>query len=168
MKIKILLVVNHILVRNKIFSLLQMNPHFDIVGEAENGYEGIKQARLLRPDVIIMNVELPIVNGIDATRKIIAKSRRCKVILLSAYPEEKYVFEGIQAGASGFILKGSEFQEYFQAISAVVKGRNYLCPEAASTFLTGLKNFKPISTKKRAGSHKKGVPLDTLQQQEDR
>jgi DNA-binding NarL/FixJ family response regulator len=159
--IKVLLVENHIMVRDSICSLLQENPQFDIVGKAENGYEGIQQAKLLKPDIVLMSVELPIINGIDATRKIIAKSRKCKVILLSAYPEENYVFEGIQAGASGYVIKGSEFRELFPAISAVVKGKNYLCSEASSTFMTGLKKFMHISKKRKTRSYKKGVQVNT-------
>jgi two-component system, NarL family, response regulator NreC len=156
MKIKIVLVESHLMMRDGLRSLLEKKSDFEVVGEAENGKQAIELAVEMKPDVVILDINLPIINGIEVTREIVIQNLNSKVIILSAQSEEKCVLEGISAGASGYVLKVCEFRELVNAINAVVNGMDYLCPQVASLFVKGFRNTnsnsshlgKPILTKR--------------------
>jgi two-component system response regulator NreC len=126
MEIKILVADNHRVVREAVCSLLRNEFGMDIVGEAEDGRTAIQLARELKPDVVVIEVSLPNLNGIEATRQIINELPQTKVISLSARSDRRSVREMLKAGASGYVPKRCAFEELVCAIQNVVLNRTYL------------------------------------------
>jgi len=110
-------------------------PDTEVVGEAESGREAVKLTRELKPDVIIMDISMPDLNGIDATRQILAESPKIKVLALSMYSDRRYVIGMLKAGVSGYLLKSCAFDELANAVNAVVKNRSYISPQIADTVM---------------------------------
>jgi DNA-binding NarL/FixJ family response regulator len=131
MSIKILLVDDHRLMRYGLRSLISHTPDMEIVAEAENGRVAVELARELSPDVIIMDIEMPDLNGIEATRHIVTESPEIKVIVLSMHSDRQVIAEMLKAGAKAYLLKDSEPDELVKAIQTVVANKTYLCPEIA-------------------------------------
>ena len=131
MGIRIILAEDHRITREGLVNLLQERSDMEVVGEAENGREAVKLANELSPDLVIMDVTMPDLNGIDATRIITSGSNNTKVIALSMYSDKQFVQGMIQAGASGYLLKDCAFEELVSAIQAVIQGDTYLSPGIA-------------------------------------
>ncbi|MGD8229495.1 MAG: response regulator transcription factor [Desulfobacteraceae bacterium] len=131
MSVRIILAEDHRITREGLVNLLQERPDMEVVGEAENGREAVKLAKELSPDLVIMDVTMPDLNGIDATRLITSGSNNIKVIALSMYSDKQFVQGMIQAGASGYLLKDCAFEELVSAIQAVIQGDTYLSPGIA-------------------------------------
>ncbi len=127
----ILLADDHQLVRQGLRTLLAQQPDLDVVGEASDGVEAVALARTLRPDVVIMDIAMPKLNGIEATRAILSESPSIRVIALSMYADRRFVTEVLRAGALGYVLKEGAFEELAQAIRMVADGRAYLSPSVA-------------------------------------
>jgi DNA-binding NarL/FixJ family response regulator len=128
MKIKILLAEDHKIVREGTRQLLEQAPDMEIVGEAADGLEAVRLASDLRPDVVVMDVRLPGMNGIEATRVIAARLPEVRILILSAYDDDSYVFPLLEAGASGYLLKTSSGAELAEAIRRVWAGETALSP----------------------------------------
>jgi DNA-binding NarL/FixJ family response regulator len=120
----------------------------EVVGEAENGRNAIKLAEKLMPDLIIMDVSMPDMNGIEATRRIIAAIHDVKVIALSMHSDRRFVLGMLEAGASGYLLKDCAFGELASAINQVTKGNTYLSPKIADVVVKGYLNKNTDSTTK--------------------
>ncbi len=133
MSIKILIADDHKIIREGLQSLLEKEDDMDVVALAENGREAIKKTRKIKPDIVIMDISMPDLNGIDATRQILAESSDVKVIALSTYSDKRYVEGMIRAGVSGYLLKDCAFEELSRAIHTVVKNQTYLSPGIAGT-----------------------------------
>ena len=133
MSIRILLVDDHQMMRDGLRSILDLEDDLDVVGEAGNGYEAIEMARTRKPDVVVMDIGMKDLNGIDATRQIKAQSSRVKVVALSTHSDESYVLGMFKAGASGYVLKDAAVEEMRRAIRAVAAGHHYLSPEIAGS-----------------------------------
>jgi two-component system NarL family response regulator len=133
MSIRILLVDDHQMMRDGLRSILDLEDDLDVVGEAGNGYEALEMARTRRPDVIVMDIGMKDLNGIEATRQIMAQNPRAKVVALSTHSDESYVLSMLEAGASGYVLKDAAVDEMRRAIRVVAGGRHYLSPEIAGT-----------------------------------
>jgi DNA-binding NarL/FixJ family response regulator len=133
MSIRILLVDDHQMMRDGLRSILDLEDDLDVVGEAGNGYEALEMARTQRPDVIVMDIGMKDLNGIETTRQIMAHNSRAKVIALSTHSSEPYVISMLEAGASGYVLKDAAVDEMRRAIRVVAGGRHYLSPEIAGT-----------------------------------
>ncbi|KPK29124.1 MAG: LuxR family transcriptional regulator [Nitrospira bacterium SG8_3] len=131
MSVRIILAEDHRITREGLVNLLKERPDMEVVGEAENGREAVRLARELSPDLVIMDVTMPDLNGIDATRIITSGSNNTKVIALSMYSDKQFVQGMIQAGASGYLLKDCAFEELVSAIQAVIQGDTYLSPGIA-------------------------------------
>lgn len=131
MGIKILLADDHRLLREGLRSLLEEQPDMRVVGEAENGKAAVQLAAKLMPDIIIMDISMPGLNGIDATQQILSICTKSKVIALSMHTERRTVVEMINAGASGYLLKDCAFEEVVQAVRAVASDSTYLSPKIA-------------------------------------
>jgi DNA-binding NarL/FixJ family response regulator len=121
------------MMRDGLRSILDLEDDLDVVGEAANGYEAIEMARTRRPDVVVMDIGMKDLNGIDATRQIRTENPRAKVVALSTHSDESYVLGMFKAGASGYVLKDGAVEEMRRAIRAVVAGHHYLSPEIAGS-----------------------------------
>ena len=131
MSTRIILAEDHRITREGLLNMLKVRPEMEVIGEAENGREAVRLARELTPDLEIMDVTMPDLNGIDATRIITSDYKSIKVIALSMYSDKQFVQGMIHAGASGYLLKDCAFEELVNAIRAVVDGNTYLSPGIA-------------------------------------
>lgn len=129
--IRILLVDDHELIRSGVRSLLKEMAGIAIVGEAASGEEGVKLARELKPDIVLMDVMMPGIGGLEATRKLKQAEPNIRVIALTACDEEPFPYRMLQAGAEGFLTKGSGFEEVKLAIQKVHSGQKHISPEVA-------------------------------------
>jgi len=134
-KITILLAEDHVVVRESIRQSLERQADFSVVGEAGDGEEAVRMARQLRPDVIVMDVSLPKLNGIEATKQIKAFQPSAAILILTAYDYEQYIFALLEAGAAGYLLKDISSRELISAIQMVHKGETVLHPTVARKIL---------------------------------
>lgn len=134
--IRILLADDHAMVRKGFRMILEAQADMKIVGEAGNGREALEQAEQLHPDVIVMDVAMPELNGIEATRRLAATSPRSRVLALSMHKDSVYVREMLRAGARGYLLKDSIDSDLVSAVRAVAKGDGYLSPAVSDAVLT--------------------------------
>ena len=137
MSMKVLLVDDHDVVRSGFRSLLQKQSGIEVVGEASDGREAVHLAKALRPDVIVMDVAMPGLNGVDATRQITHGHPETRVLALSMHPGRRVVTDMLRAGASGYLLKTCALEELIRAVGAVADGRTYLSPDIAGTVVEG-------------------------------
>jgi len=128
MSIKILLVDDHAIIREGLRSLLEKQPEMEVIADTDDGRKAIELVRELLPDIVIMDITMPGLNGIEATRQITAEFPDVKVIALSIHSKRRYVADMLSAGATGYILKECLFDELVQAIKAIAAGGRYLSP----------------------------------------
>lgn len=131
MNIKILLVDDHAIIREGLRSLLEKQPEMEVVADTDDGRKAFELVQEIQPDIVIMDITMRGLNGIEATRRIIAEFPAVKVIALSIHSKRRYVADMLSAGASGYILKECLFDELVQAIKAVAAGGRYLSPRIA-------------------------------------
>ncbi len=136
MPLRILLADDHVIVRQGIRALLE-RAGFEVAGEADDGQQAIELAGKLHPDIAVLDVAMPILNGIDAARGIRKVSDQTKVILLTMYTQEKFVLESLRAGVRGYVIKSAVANELLEAIRTVRKGNPYLTPEVAKVMVDG-------------------------------
>ncbi|MCX6004237.1 MAG: response regulator transcription factor [Chloroflexi bacterium] len=136
--IKIVIVDDHPVVREGIGSMLKREPDFKIVGEASNGLEAVEKVRELAPDVVLMDLRMPELDGVEAMIKIKAENTDVKFIILTTFSDDEYIFRGIAAGARAYLLKDAPREELFKAIRAVSKGESLIQPVVASKVLDRL------------------------------
>jgi two-component system response regulator NreC len=134
--IRILLADDHALVRHGFRMILAAQPDMEIAGEAGNGREAVELAQKLKPDVVVMDVTMPELNGIEATRRLIELSPRTRVLALSMHKDNVYVREILRAGARGYLLKDSADADLLAAVRAVAKGEGYLSPGVSDAVLS--------------------------------
>ena len=134
-KIKVLVVDDHTLVRDGIRSLLALTADIEVVGEAANGREALEKVKQLVPDVVLMDLAMPTMGGLEATRRIRREFAGTKVLALTQYDDSEYVIPIIEAGARGFVTKMAAFSELASAIQAVYNGDSYLSPSAAAALV---------------------------------
>lgn len=133
MNVKVLLVDDQKLIREILRALIENQPGMRVVAEAQNGRSALELTGRLRPDVVVMDINMPDLNGIDATRRIVAEFPDIKVIALSMHSDKQFVDAMLKAGASGYLLKDRSFEEVVRAIRSVVTHHIYLCSELACT-----------------------------------
>ena len=151
MPVKILMVDDHKIVREGLCALINNEPDKEVIGQAQDGGEAIRLARELKPDIIVMDVNMPGTDGVDATRRIVSDAPGTKIIALTMYPKKSFVTEMLSAGASGYILKDDAFAEMTKAVKTVMAGQIYLCPKAAS-----------VLVKRYVQNHPRNIPADML------
>jgi two-component system response regulator NreC len=134
-RIRVLIVDDHTLVRDGIKALLALATDIEVVGEAANGMEALEKVKEFAPDVVLMDLAMPIMGGLEATRRIRKEFAGTKVLALTQYDDADYVVPVIEAGAQGFITKMSAFSELATAIQAVYRGESYLSPSAATALV---------------------------------
>ncbi|MGO9595852.1 MAG: response regulator [Steroidobacteraceae bacterium] len=132
MTTRLILVDDHAIFREALRMMLRAETDIEVVGEAGNGREAIDLARELSPDIIVLDVGMPDMNGIEATAAIVDRSPQIKVIALSTHSDRRFVAEMIKAGASGYVVKTAASSELLRAIRAVAQGQSYLCPQVAA------------------------------------
>ena len=129
MNTKILLADDHKIIREGLRALLEKEPDMEVVGEAQDGITTVRLAKKFLPNIVIMDIGMPDMNGIDATRQIISETQGVKVIALSMHSDRRFVLQMLKAGASGYLLKDSAFEELASAIKTVMAGQPYLSPK---------------------------------------
>jgi DNA-binding NarL/FixJ family response regulator len=134
-KIRVMIVDDHTLVRDGIRSLLELVEDFEVVGEASNGMEACEKMKELTPDVVLMDLAMPGMNGTEAIRRIRKEFRATQIIAVTQYEDTEYVVPVIRAGARGFVTKMAASSEIISAIRAVAKGESYLSPSAAAALI---------------------------------
>ena len=130
-QITVLLAEDHAIVRQGLSALLKSDGQFNMVGEARTGREAVELARTLRPDVILMDIAMPVLNGLEATKQILAANPAAKVLILSAHSDDVYVERMIAAGVAGFLEKQSSAEILTRAIREIVRGNPYFSPAIA-------------------------------------
>jgi DNA-binding NarL/FixJ family response regulator len=129
------MVDDHVIVRQGLCSLVNNEEGMEVVGEAADGRTAIKLARELKPDVIVIDVNMPGMDGVEATRRINRDTPDIKIIALSMYSKKSFILEMLKAGALGYILKDAAFDELIKAINTVIDGKKYLCPKSTNIIL---------------------------------
>jgi DNA-binding NarL/FixJ family response regulator len=127
-RVRILVVDDHPIVRSGITSVLATQPDFDVVGEAENGDEAVAAASRLAPDLVLMDLRMPVRGGVDASGAILATRPATRIVVLTTYASDGEVLRAIEAGAVGYLLKDVPHEELFRALRAVARGERYLAP----------------------------------------
>jgi two-component system response regulator NreC len=135
-KIRVLLADDHAILRKGVRMLIHTQPDMEVVGEARTGREAIAEARRLKPDVVVMDISMPELNGIEGARQICNELTGTKVIALSMHKDSVYVREILRAGARGYLLKDSEDEDLLKAIRGVFRGEAYLSPAISDAVLT--------------------------------
>lgn len=134
-KIRIMLVDDHAVVRSGLGAFLSVNPDLELVGEAENGEQAVVRANLLQPDVILMDLMMPVMDGVAATQAIKKKNPRIQVIALTSFQEDELVQNALKAGAIGYLMKNVSARELSAAIRSAKDGKMTLSPEAAQALV---------------------------------
>jgi DNA-binding NarL/FixJ family response regulator len=134
-KARVLLVDDHVVVRQGLKALFADEPDIEVVGEADNGREAIDCLTEVKPNVVLMDISMPGLNGIEATRQIQQRYPHINVVVLSMHANEEYVFQVLQAGAAGYVLKQSDSLEVLTAIRAAVAGGSFLSPPISRTVI---------------------------------
>jgi len=132
MSVQVLIVDDHSVVRQGLRMFLSLDPEIEVVGEAANGAEGVRLARELRPQVVLMDLLMPVMDGVSATVTIRGELPEVEVIALTSVLEDSAIFGAMRAGASGYLLKDTEAEELSRAIKAAAAGQVYLSPQAAA------------------------------------
>lgn len=157
--IRVLLVDDHRILREGIRALLVDEPDIVVVGEAGDGEEAVARVDALRPDVVLMDMVMPRVNGVEATRRIRQRHPDVRVLILSMYDDDEYVQQGIAAGAAGYLLKGTAADDLVLAIREVHKGASFLHPSVAA------KLIDDYVRRVRGGVEAAGEPLTAREQE---
>lgn len=136
-KIRVLIVDDHAILRDGIRAFLSLYDDIEIVGEAADGKEAVERAKQLMPDVVLMDIAMPTMDGLEATRRIRKESPGTKVLVLTQHGNKEYVFPIVKAGAAGYVLKKAAGLELVSAIRAVHQGDSFLDPSIAKTLIEG-------------------------------
>ena len=156
--IRVLLVDDQALIRTGFKTILETEPGIEVVGEAADGTEGITLALDLQPDVICMDVQMPQLDGIEATRQLTAKGCRSAILILTTFDRDDFLFETLQAGAAGFVLKTAEAEELIEAVQILGRGDGLLAPQVTRRVIARFTATQP--------QHAAQVSVDVLTERE--
>ena len=134
-KIRVLLADDHAVLRVGLRALLGAEPDMEVVGEAANGRQAVEKAKALRPDIVVMDISMPVMDGLEATRQIRELGLPCQTVMLTVHAEEEYLFQTLQVGGSGYVLKTSADTELIEAIRLAHRGEVFLYPSAVKRLL---------------------------------
>ncbi|MEU2909466.1 response regulator [Streptomyces massasporeus] len=146
MTIRVLIADDQMMVREGFSVLLNAMPDIEVVGEAVNGREAVVKVRELAPDVVLMDIRMPELNGIEATREIVAADGAAKVLVLTTFDLDEYVYQALRAGASGFLLKDASARQLADGVRVVASGEALLAPSVTRRLIT---EFSKLSEKPR-------------------
>ncbi len=150
--IKVLLADDHAIVRNGIKLLLENESNIEVIGEASDGEEAIRQSDLLNPDILILDIRMPGMNGIEAANAMATNQSQTKVLILSMHDDEEYITKTAESGAYGYVLKDASKEEFIKAINTINDGNKYFSGDISNILVNQYLNFKhknetkPIST----------------------
>ena len=144
--IKILIVDDHEMVRNGLSVMMEREEDFTVVGEAKNGLEAVEKAKSLLPDVVLMDLRMPEMDGVEAMRQIRAEQDEIKFLVLTTYDTDEYIFDAIEAGAKGYLLKDASREELFRAVRTVNRGESLIEPGVVSRVLDRLTELSRRAT----------------------
>ncbi|RYJ26327.1 LuxR-family regulator [Streptomyces sp. L-9-10] len=147
MTIRVLIVDDQVMVREGFSVLLNAMPDIEVIGEAVNGREAVGQVAALHPDVVLMDIRMPELNGIEATREIVAANADAKVLVLTTFDLDEYVYQALRAGASGFLLKDASARQLADGVRVVASGEALLAPTVTRRLIT---EFSKLSETPRA------------------
>jgi two-component system NarL family response regulator len=133
--VRVLLVDDHQIVREGLRSILEREADVQVIGEAGDGRTALAQVQERGPDVVVMDIAMPDMNGVEATRRLRSETPGVQVVALSAYPDKRYVLAMLEAGAQGFVVKSGAAEELLSAIRAVSRGQSYLSPRVAGSVI---------------------------------
>lgn len=134
-KLRLLLVDDQSLFREALRTLLSLQPDFEIVAEAENGEHAVALGKAHRPDVVLMDLRMPVMGGVEATRRLLAAAPGTRVVVLTTFDEDEEVFEALRAGAAGYLLKACSADKLCEAVRAAAKGTSVLEPSVAARLM---------------------------------
>jgi len=134
-KIRILVADDHTLLRQGLRKILQEQPGWQVIAEAGDGREAVRQAIALRPDVAVLDIRMPLLNGIEATRQIVRRAPSVRILILSMHSDDAYVVRVLQAGAKGYLLKDAADTELIRAVAVVAEGKSFFSPAVAGVML---------------------------------
>jgi DNA-binding NarL/FixJ family response regulator len=154
--IKILIADDHPVVREGLIAMIKREPDFKVVGEATNGIEAVNRTKELKPDIVLMDLRMPELDGVEAIRQISTVEPNTKFIILTTYSDDEYIFRGIEVGARAYLLKDAPREYLFKAIRAVYRGESLIQPVVASKVLD---RFAELSRQAQA-------PTETLSERE--
>ncbi len=143
--IRVIFADDHPVVRRGLIAIVSLEDDIEVVGEAENGEIALNLTRLLKPDVVLMDLQMPVMDGVEATRRIRAEVPETKVIVLTTFNDDDYIFRGISAGAKGYLLKDDSPDDLIAAIRAAHRGESLLNPEVAARLLERFSRFAAAS-----------------------
>lgn len=159
-RIKVLIADDHRVVREGLVAILKTKENIAVVGEAQDGQEAIEKTRALLPDVILMDVSMPRMGGVEATRQVKREFPHIGIIALTMYDEQQYIFDLVRAGATGYLLKDTDSSQIVAAIRAIYRGESLIHPSVASKILA---EFSLMSQKK--GKKSSGVDHDLTERE---
>lgn len=143
--IRVLVADDHGILRAGLRSLINAEPDMEVVGEAADGQQALEQARLLQPDVVVMDISMPVMDGLEATRLLRREQPQCQVIILTIHAEEEYLFQALQAGGAGYVLKSAADTDLMDAIRKAYRGEVFLYPSAVKKLLSEYLRRLPAS-----------------------
>jgi len=146
-KIRILIADDHSIVREGLKKLLELENDFEVIGQASNGVETIERVKELKPDVLLLDINMPIMNGIKALKKLKEDGIDTKVVILTIHEDREYLLETMQIGASGYILKDSDSASFFKAIRDAYNGEAYIQPKLAAELIREINRPRGTRTK---------------------
>ncbi len=142
-KIRVLLVDDQRLMRDGLRILLELEADIEVIGEAENGLQAVQQYENLSPDVILMDIRMPVMDGVEATRQICSRWPKARIIILTTFDDDNYLFEGLRVGALGYLLKDLSGAELAEAIRTVMEGGALIEPSVARKVLAEFSRLAP-------------------------
>jgi len=157
-KYRVVIAEDHTILREGLRSLVASSPDFQVVSEAEDGYAAIRCAEKHKPDILLLDLSMPRLNGLEAIKGIKKVSNKTKVVVLTVHKADEYILASLQAGADGYLLKNENFADLLMAFKSVLSGKQYLSPEISETVLVGRLDGKKTL--------KKTTAWDSLSQRE--
>ncbi|MFZ6013993.1 MAG: response regulator [Bacteroidota bacterium] len=146
-KINIVLADDHVLVRNGIKAMLESDTQIDVVGEASNGLEALETARNLKPDILVLDIRMPGMTGLEAAAKLHDVAPQTKAVILSMHDSEEYVLQALDAGAYGYLLKDTDKAEFLKALKQIYGGNKYFSGAVSNVLANRLLNAKSFAPK---------------------
>ena len=164
-KIRVLLADDQDIIRTGLTIILNHQPDLEVIGQAADGIEAVDMARQLHPDVILMDIKMPRLNGIQATRQIMAELPRTQIIILTTYDTDDWVFDGIRAGAVGYLLKDASSENLAEAVRGALRGESQMDPTVARKVL---REFQHLTAAHRPPAGPPAPPEEPLEKLTDR